>query len=112
LTISIDSRKASTAFKSIIEKCGRDDVTEILFNWDDCELGEDSNTIIKYVGRDREYSHGKDGGKVKISKKQFLTWLLSDDPFDVSVYGSKIREDIDWVQKINSARSASGLRPD
>ena len=109
MTISIDSRKASAAFKAIIEKCGRDDLTEILFDWDDCELSEDGNSIIQYVGRDREYSHGKDGGKVKVGKKEFLAWLLSDAPFDETVYGASIREDADWAKRIESARAASGL---
>ena len=109
MTISIDSRKASAAFRAIIEKCGRDDVTEILFNWDDCELSDDGNSIIQYVGRDREYSRGKYGGKVKVSKKDFISWLLGEGPFDEKVYGVDIRENPDWVKQIESAREASGL---
>ena len=75
-------------------------------------LAADGNNIIQYVGRDREYSHGKDGGKVKVSKIEFLTWLLSEAPFDERVYGATIREDADWVQRIESARTASGLFSD
>lgn len=109
MTIPIDNRKASVAFKAIVENLDRDDVMDILLNWDDCELSEDSTNIVQYVGRDREYAHGKDGGKAKISKKSFLTWLLSEAPFDERVYGTSIREDADWVKRIESARVASGL---
>ncbi len=109
MTISIDSRKASAAFRLIVDKLDRDDVTDILLNWEDCELSEDGANIIQYVGRDREYSRGKYGGKVKVSKKEFLEWLLSDAPFDEGVYGATIRENADWVTRIESARVASGL---
>ena len=109
LTIPIDSRKASIAFKAIVEKLGRDDVLDILFNWDDCELSDDGTNIIQYAGRDREYTRGKEGGKLKISKMKFLEWLLSEAPFDPQVYGTNIRANADWVKRIDSARAASGL---
>jgi hypothetical protein len=44
---------------------GREDVIDILLNWDDCELSEDGNKIIQHVGRDREYSRGKMGGATR-----------------------------------------------
>ena len=112
LTIPMDSRKASIAFKAIVEKLGRDDVLDILFNWDDCELSDDGTNIIQYVGRDREYTRGKEGGKVKANKKDFLIWLLSDAPFNEQVYGSAIRQDTTWVKRIESARAVSGLSQD
>ena len=110
LTMTIGNKKASDAFRAIVESLGRDDVTDILLNWEDCELGEDANSIIQYAGRDRDYSHGKEGGKTRISKKVFLAWLLGDGPFDAGVYGPRIREDSEWVRKIESARVASGLQ--
>lgn len=109
LTISISSRKAAAAFRAIVDQVGRDDVTDILFNWDDSELSEDGNKIFRYIGRDREYSRGAEGGKVTIGKAEFLAWLLSEAPFDASVYGEGIRMEVDWVRKIEAARTASGL---
>jgi hypothetical protein len=78
LTIPTDSRKAAAAFKAIVDHVGRDDVIDILLNWDDCELSEDGKKIIQYIGRDREYSRGALGGKGAVSKKEFLAWLLSE----------------------------------
>ena len=88
MTNPIGSRKAAAAFKAIVDQVGRDDVTDILLNWDDSELSEDGNRIFRYIGRDREYSRGAEGGKVSISKKEFIEWLLSEAPFDESVYGA------------------------
>lgn len=109
MAIPISSRKAAAAFKAIVDQVGRDDVTDILFNWDDSELSEDGNKIFRYIGRDREYSRGAEGGKVTISKTEFLAWLLSDAPYDEEVYGKEILTNADWVRKIDSARTASGL---
>lgn len=105
----IGTRKAAAAFRAIVDKVGRDDVAEILFNWDDYELSDDGDKIVSYVGRDREYSRGADGGKATVSKREFLAWLLSDSPFDEKVYGKDIRQNTDWVNKIKSARAATGL---
>ena len=109
MTISIDNRKSAVGFKAIVDHVDRDDVIDILLNWDDCELSEDSNKIIQHIGRDREYSRGAMGGKSAVSKKEFLAWLLSQAPFDESVYGEGIGMDVDWARKIDSARTASGL---
>lgn len=106
---SLNNQKAAQAFKAILEKIGRDDLTDLLLNWDDCEISEDGKNIIQYLGRDREYSHGKQGGKTRVSKTDFLNWLLSDAPFDEKIYSSNIRSDTDWTQKIEAARQASGL---
>ena len=109
MTIPTDSRKAAAAFKAIVDHVGRNDVIDILLNWDDCELSEDGNKIIQHIGRDREYSRGAMGGKGAVSKKEFLAWLLSEAPFDESVYGEGIRMEVDWARKIDSARTASNL---
>jgi hypothetical protein len=110
LTNQIGNKKAAVAFKAILDRVDRDDVADILLNWNDSELSEDGSKIIQYVGRDREYSHGATGGKSTVSKKEFLAWLLSEAPFDEGVYGKGIRMEADWVKKINSARVASGLQ--
>jgi len=109
MATGITTRKAAAAFKAIVEKVGRDDVAEILANWNDYELSEDGSKIVCYVGRDRENSHGTQGGKGTVSKKEFLEWLLSDEPFDKGVYGEGILTTQEWVGKIESARKASRL---
>ena len=106
----INSRKAAAAFNAIAEHLGRDEVQEILSNWNDSELNEDATKIFQYIGRDRKYSSGKDGGKITISKTAFVTWLLSAAPFDQNIYGKSISADDDWRAKIESARRASGLQ--
>ncbi len=78
---SLETKIAAEAFGAILKKLGRDDLIDILLNWDDCEISEDGKNIIQYLGRDREYSYGKQGGKTKVSKIDFLDWLLSDAPF-------------------------------
>ena len=106
---TLDTKTAAEAFGAILKKLGRDDLIDILLNWDDCEISEDGKNIIQYLGRDREYSYGKQGGKTKVSKIDFLDWLLSDAPFDEKTYGADIRGDAEWTQKIEAARQASGL---
>lgn len=101
--------KASAAFSMILEKLGRDDLSDILTNWNDSELSEDGTTIFCYVGRDREYSRGANGGKSSVSKKEFIEWLLSDGPFDETIYGTAIRSDTEWAAKIAAARLASKI---
>lgn len=105
----LSSKKAAAAFRAILTSLGRDDVSDILSNWNDCELSEDGTKIFCYIGRDREYSRGTEGGKMTISKKEFIEWLLSDGPYDKEVYGEDIRSDTEWVTKIEAARSAAGL---
>lgn len=107
MAIPIGNRKATMAFKALVDQVGREDVVAILLNWNDCELSEDGDKIFRYIGRDREYSHGAMGGKIAVAKKDFLTWLLSEAPFDESVYGKGIRTKEDWVRKIQAARAAS-----
>ena len=112
LASSMSTRKVGAAFKAIVAELGRADVTEILVNWENCELSEDGDRIVCYIGRDGAYSHGAMGGKVTVSKTEFLVWLLSDAPFDENTYGKEIRENVEWVGKIERARKASGLYSD
>jgi hypothetical protein len=92
------------AFNAIIKGIGLDDIGEILFNWNESQLNIDSNKIIGYPGRDGRYSQGKEGGKVIISKREFLTWLLSEKPFDEKVYGPNITINAEWSALIQRAR--------
>ena len=99
-------------FKAIVEKLsnvdGADamDIDGILLNWNNSELNQDRNDIISYPGRDGAYSFGKEGGKVRISKKLFIEWILSDIPFDENIYGKDIRNDFHWVTAIETARKS------
>jgi len=95
------------AFNAIIKGIGRDDIGGILFNWNESELNLDGDKIIAYPGRDGRYSRGKEGGKVNISKREFLAWIFSDHPFDEKIYGADIRSDAEWVDLIHRARDAA-----
>lgn len=94
------------AFKAILNGIGFDDMGEILFNWNESQLNMDKDQIIGYPGRDGRFSRGKEGGKVNISKRMFLEWLLSEEPFDEKVYGADIRRNAEWVALILRAREA------
>ncbi len=107
--LSLNSRKAAAAFRAIVDVVGRDTVTAILLDWNDSQLNEDGTKIIRYFGRDREYSRGAFGGKGSVRKADFLIWLMSDAPFDAKVYGPAIVSDSDWAATIGAARKASGL---
>jgi hypothetical protein len=104
---SMSNANVGKAFNAIANSIGRDDLGEILFNWNESELNEDGSKIIGYPGRDGRHSHGKEGGKVNISKREFLVWLLSDSPFDEKVYGANIRSNTEWSALIQRAREAA-----
>ena len=95
------------AFNAIAKGIGRNDIDEILFNWNESQLNLDGDRIIGYPGRDGIFSRGKEGGKVNISKREFLGWLLSENPFDEKVYGANISNDAQWTGLIQRAREAS-----
>lgn len=104
---SMSNADVGKAFKAVIRGIGRDDIGEILFNWNESELNLDGDKIIAYPGRDGRYSRGKEGGKVNIGKREFLAWLLSDNPFDEKIYGADIRSNIEWVDLIHRARGVA-----
>lgn len=99
-------------FKSIVENLsnvdGADamDIDGLLMNWNNSELNEDRDQIISYPGRDGAYSSGKEGGKVSVSKKSFIEWILSEKPFDEKIYGKDIRNDKEWFTAIETARKS------
>jgi len=104
---SMSNADIGKAFNAIAKGIGLDDIGVILFNWNESQLNEDGDKIIGYPGRDGRFSHGKEGGKVTISKREFLAWLMSDDPFDEKVYGTNIRSDTEWTGLIRRAREAA-----
>lgn len=103
---SMSNVDVGKAFNAIVTGIGRDDLSEILFNWNESQLNEDGSKIIGYPGRDGRFSRGKEGGKVNISKREFLDWLHSDKPFDENVYGANIKNDTQWTRLIQQAREA------
>ncbi|GEM_PF-1729681 len=107
---SMSNANVGKAFDAIVKKIGRDDLGEVLLNWNDSELNEDGNKIIGYPGRDRHYSRGKEGGKVTISKREFLDWLHSEKPFDEKVYGAEIRNNTEWSSLIQRTREAGFIK--
>ena len=100
------------AFKNIVKNLSSlegDDVMDIdglLMNWNNSELNKERDQIICYPGRDGVYSHGKEGGKVKIPKRSFIDWILSDEPFDEKIYGKNICNDTNWTTAIETARKS------
>jgi hypothetical protein len=103
----ISNANVGKMFIGIVKAMGRDDASEILFNWNESQLNLDGDMIIGYPGRDGIFSRGKEGGKVNISKREFLDWLLSESPFDKNVYGANISSDAQWLGLIQRAREAA-----
>ncbi len=99
-------------FKNIVENLsnveGADamDIDGLLMNWNNSELNDDRDQIVSYPGRDGVYSFGKEGGKVRISKKSLIEWLLSDEPFNEKVYGRDIHNNEEWTKAIEIARTS------
>jgi hypothetical protein len=92
------------AFNAISKEMGRNDLGEILYNWNESQLNLVGDKIIGYPGRDGIFSRGKEGGKVNISKKEFLNWLISEKPLDEKIYGVNIRNNTQWTGLIQRAR--------
>ena len=101
---SMSNADVGKAFNAIAKGIGHNDLGEILFNWNESQLNEEGDKIVGYPGRDGVYSRGKEGGKVNVSKREFLDWLVSDKPFDEKVYGANIRNDAHWTGLIQRAR--------
>ena len=104
---SISTVAIGKAFNAIVKGIGLNNLGEILFNWNESQLNEDADKIFRYPGRDGRFSRGKEGGKVIVGKREFLVWLLSDDPFNEKVYGANIRSDTEWTTLIQRARDAA-----
>lgn len=104
---SMSNAAIGKAFNALVKGIGLDDIGEILFNWNESQLNEVGDKIINYPGRDSRFSRGKEGGKVIIGKREFLTWLLSEAPFDEKVYGANIGSDPEWTTLIRRAREAA-----
>ena len=97
--------KVGKAFSSLVSTLGRDDVSEMLSAWNDADLSTDGTGITTYPGRDGRYSAGELGGKVKLGKGEFLSWLHSGTPLNPVVFDVTD----EWKAKVEAARAATGL---
>jgi len=91
-----------------MRKENEDIFDDVVFNWADAEVFVDYDGKISfkaYPGRDRMYSRGKEGGSFKPSKKEFINWLVSDEPFD----SKKYVQDESWVNNIKTLRQSLGI---
>jgi hypothetical protein len=97
------SNNATAIFDSLLSKMDREDINEILSNWNESELNEDGTEILIYV--DSRSDGPRTGGADKVEKAEFIDWLLSKGPFNTSVYGKDILQDKNWTSLIEKARS-------
>lgn len=108
---AMNNAKASQAFKRMVAQA-EDDLVGVLFNWNDSRLSEDKTGIDSYPGRDSEYSRGKDGGRVSVSKREFMEWLFSDAPFDAKVYDAEsLARGSEWRGQIERLRGIANEAP-
>lgn len=104
-TKKISNKKIGELFNRLVNDA-RDDFEEVMSNWQGgVFLNEDKDKLITYPGRDQAFSRGKEGGKVTVTKKEMIEWLMSDGPFDEKVYGPEIKNDKQWVDQIERLRS-------
>jgi hypothetical protein len=103
--MKLSNKKIGEAFNRLVNEA-RDDFEDVMSNWQSgVFLNEDKDKLITYPGRDQAFSRGKEGGKVTVTKKEMIEWLMSDGPFDEKVYGPDIRNDKQWVAQIERLRS-------
>ena len=95
-------------FQKLIDQIDTEDINEILFNWNESELNADGTEILIYV--DSRSDGPRTGGADKVDKKEFIDWLVSDAPFDPSVYGKDILEDEHWIGLIGKARQLISIK--
>jgi len=101
----LSNKKIGNAFDRMVNET-RQDFEEVMFNWQGgVFLNEDANKLITYPGRDQAFSKGKEGGKVVVTKKDMINWLMSDGPFDEAEYGADIKSNQQWVDQIERLRS-------
>lgn len=103
---TMSNKTVGNAFDKMVSE-NRDDLEEVLFNWEGgVQLNQDRDKLIAFPGRDRQFSRGKEGGKVQITKRSFIDWVMSDGPFDEEVYGKDIKNNEEWVRQIETLRQA------
>lgn len=98
-------KSISQAWNDLVTNA-KDDLQELLANWDDVELSPDGQKIIGYPGRDSRYSKGQEGGKINVSKKSFFDWLGSDEPLDPKKYV----QDQGWTETVQRVRERLGIK--
>ena len=96
------TKEISSLFNSMV-KGAEGELRDALFNWNESELNEDKDKIVRFPGRDSKFSRGKEGGKLVAGKAEFINWLAGDGPMDRSVYGSSV-DDPNWQKSIQKLR--------
>lgn len=87
------------AFDRLVDE-DRDLVHDLLYNWNESELSDSGNIKGYHYGRDGYKSTGEDKGTARVSKKDFINWLNSEEPLNSKVYDV----DKEWSDNINRAR--------
>lgn len=111
-TKGMDNKTVGKVFANLIDKMSdqtqNDDynIDGLLYNWNESELNDDRDNIKRWVGRDSYKSMGQDAGANRVSKKAFIEWLQSEEPFNEKTYGKDITTDKEWVKAIETAREA------
>jgi len=103
-----NTKKISEHFNNLVKGMDRDAVEELLYDWDEAGLNEDGDRLVR-IG---DFSRGDPKGvgtTSRLSKGEFINWLNSEAPFDETKYGKNIRNNKEYVDRINQARIASGL---
>lgn len=91
-----------STWTKLLTELSTDDLNTILYNWNESEISADGNDILIFVDS-RAYGP-RTGGASVIDKNEFINWLMSEQPFDESIYGKDISNDQHWVNLINSTR--------
>jgi hypothetical protein len=85
----------------------RDALENALYNWKEIRLSEDGSRLTGHIGREGEHiGNNAFNTKYKPTKKEFLEWLNSEEPFNTKVYGENITKDTEWVNDISRLRNA------
>jgi len=103
----LSNKSVSDIFKTLVKEMSDTEnqgIDGLLMNWNDSELNEDRDNIKGYVGRDRIYSKGTEGGAHRVGKRDFIEWVQSKEPFNEKIYGKDIRNDSEWVDAVEQAR--------
>lgn len=100
----VSDEDAQEALSRLI-KSHRNELNEVLENWDGTHLTDDG-TLERHLGREGTHA-GEDefNTDAEIKPAEFITWLFSDEPLDAAQFG----DDPDWRAEIQTLRTATGL---
>lgn len=101
--VRMSNQAVGAAFRRLVQ-LAKEDLQGVLLNWGQAELSEGEDRIVSFPGRDGAFSRGAEGGRVSVSKREFLEWLASDAPFDPKTFGASIGTDGEWRGQIERLR--------